>query len=141
MMKKIYYTYLFNKKIERGTFMEENIVFNSEDVSSNKAMGILSYIGILFLIPLFAAKDSQYARFHTNQGLVLFIVEIALNIVVRIISAILGNTMGLLALPVVTVLNLVVGIFSLVFLILGIINACSGEPKKLPLIGSITILK
>lgn len=121
--------------------MEENIVFNAEDVSSNKAMGILAYIGILFLIPLFAAKDSQYARFHTNQGLVLFIVEVALNIVVRIISTILANTMGLLAIPVVTVLSLAVGIFSLVFLILGIINACSGEPKKLPLIGGITILK
>ena len=121
--------------------MEENIVFNEEDVRSNKAMGVLAYIGILFLVPLFAAKDSQYARFHTNQGLVLFIAEIALNIVVRIIAAILGNTMGLLAVPVIAVLNLAVGIVSLIFLILGIINACSGEPKKLPLIGSITILK
>lgn len=53
--------------------MEEKIVFNTEDVNGNKVFGILAYIGILFLVPLFAAKDSQYARFHTNQGLVLFI--------------------------------------------------------------------
>ncbi len=115
--------------------MEENIVFNEEDVRSNKAMGVLAYIGILFLIPLFAAKDSQYARFHTNQGLVLFIADIALNVVARIVCIILGNALGLVAVPVITVINLAVGIIALVFLILGIINACSGEPKKLPLIG------
>ena len=28
-----------------------------------------------------------------------------------------------------------------VFLVIGIMNACSGEPKKLPIIGGITILK
>ena len=117
--------------------MEENIVFNEEDVRSNKAMGVLAYIGILFLIPLFAAKDSQYARFHTNQGLVLFIADIALNVVARIVCIILGNALGLVAVPVITVINLAVGIIALVFLILGIINACSGEPKKLPLIGGI----
>lgn len=121
--------------------MEENIVFNEEDVRSNKAMGVLAYIGILFLIPLFAAKDSQYARFHTNQGLVLFIADIALNVVARIVCIILGNALGLVAVPVITVINLAVDIIALVFLILGIINACSGEPKKLPLIGGITILK
>ena len=57
------------------------------------------------------------------------------------ICIILGNALGLVAVPVITVINLAVGIIALVFLILGIINACSGEPKKLPLIGGITILK
>lgn len=121
--------------------MEENIVFNTEDVKSNKAMGVLAYIGILFLIPLFAAKDSQYARFHTNQGLILFLADLILNIIVRVVVAILTIPLGLAILPVSMVLSLAVGIFALVFLILGIMNACSGEPKKLPLIGGITILK
>lgn len=119
--------------------MEEKVVFNSEDVSSNKVFGVLSYIGILVLIPIFAAKDSQYARFHANQGLVLFITEIALNIIVRIIAAILSFSIGgaLLA----GLLSLAVAIVSLVYLILGIVNACSGEAKQLPLIGGITLLK
>ena len=38
---------------------EENIVFNSEDVQNNKVMGILGYFGILFLIRLLPAKESQ----------------------------------------------------------------------------------
>ena len=71
---------------------EENIVFNSEDVQSNKVMGILAYFGILFLIPLLAAKDSQYARFHTNQGIVLFIFSVALNIISNGISLVISVT-------------------------------------------------
>ena len=32
-------------------------------------MAILAYFGILVLIPILAAKDSKFARFHANQGL------------------------------------------------------------------------
>ena len=116
---------------------EENIVFNSEDVENNKVMGILAYFGILFLIPLLAAKDSQYARFHTNQGIVLFIFSVALNIIGNGISFVISVTsFGMesfeLSLTILT---------CLAFAIVGIVNACSGEPKKLPIIGSITLYK
>lgn len=122
--------------------MEEKIVFNTEDVNGNKVFGILAYIGILFLVPLFAAKDSQYARFHTNQGLVLFIAEVILNIAAKIVIGIFSvASLGLLAVPISIVLNLVVWAFSVGFMILGIVNACSGEAKELPVIGKITILR
>ena len=50
--------------------MEEvNVTPDPNDVQSNKVMAILAYFGILFLIPLLAAKESAYARYHTNQGL------------------------------------------------------------------------
>ena len=111
--------------------MEEKIVFNTEDVNGNKVFGILAYIGILFLVPLFAAKDSQYARFHTNQGLVLFIAEVILNIAAKIVIGIFSvASLGLLAVPISIVLNLVVWAFNLGFMILGIVNACSGEAKS-----------
>ena len=124
----------------------ENIVFQSEDVNQNKVYGILSYLGILFLLPLLAAKESLYARFHTNQGLVLFLAEMILAIAGRIISWILGTlinvvTLGLLGWVIPTIINLIVVVISLIFVILGIVNACSGEPKKLPIIGSITLIK
>ena len=122
--------------------MEEKIVFNTEDVNGNKVFGILAYIGILFLVPLFAAKDSQYARFHTNQGLVLFIAEVILNIAAKIVIGIFSvASLGLLAVPISIVLNLVVWAFNLGFMILGIVHACSGEAKVLPVIGKITILR
>lgn len=126
-------------KTEGNFFMEENIVFNSEDVQKNKVFGVLAYLGILFLVPLLAAKDSQYARFHTNQGIMLFILDVVLGICSGIISAILAF-MPIVGWGLIPVVNGAVGILILVLTILGIVNACSGEPKKLPIIGNITIL-
>ena len=50
--------------------------FDKEDIQKNTFMAILAYFGILVLIPIFAAKDSKFARFHSNQGLILLIVAI-----------------------------------------------------------------
>lgn len=106
--------------------------FDPNDVAQNKAMGILAYLGFLFLVPLLAAKNSPYARFHTNQGLVLFLVDIALGVV----SIVLG------LIPIVgMIFGLIVYAAIIVLMVIGILNACSGEPKKLPIIGGITILQ
>lgn len=100
---------------------EENIVFNSEDVQNNKVMGILAYFGILFLIPLLAAKDSQYARFHTNQGIVLFIFSVALNIIGNGISFVISVTsFGILSF----VGTLITGLIGLVCLAFAICRHC-----------------
>lgn len=113
--------------------------FDQNDIASNKVMAVLAYIGILFLIPLFAAKKSRFARFHTNQGLVLFIFEIIWGVVFGIVDAILNRV------PVVGgiiwVIGLVVNILFLALMIIGIVNAAQGKAKQLPLIGGITILK
>ena len=48
--------------------------FHPEDVKANKVMAVLSYIGILVLVPLLAGnKNSEYLRHHINQGLVIWI--------------------------------------------------------------------
>ena len=107
----------------------------ASDVEKNKVFAVLAYIGLLFLVPLLAAPDSKFARYHTNQGVVLFITVI----VVSIVGAILGFIpflgciirLGLVA----------VWICLLVFMILGILNAANGRYKPLPLIGHFTILK
>lgn len=96
-----------------------------KDIEDNKVMAVLAYIGILFLVPLFAAKESKYARFHTNQGLVLF----------------LAGLIGGAASGIIWILAPVVSIASLIFTILGIINAAQGKAKELPLIGKFKLLK
>lgn len=120
--------------------MEEKIVFNTEDASTNRVFGILSYIGILFLVPIFAAKESPYARFHANQGLVLFLFTVAANIVIKICQV------ALIILPFVgslfsILLHVIAAMITLAFMVVGIVNACSNEAKKLPIIGNITIFK
>lgn len=98
------------------------------DVEKNKVMAIIAYI--LFFIPLLAAKESQYAMYHTNQGLTLFLAGIAVSIIGSIIP-IIG---WFLILPIGSLVVLVIGI-------IGIINAIKGEAKPLPLIGKFTLLK
>jgi len=107
------------KPVYEGVIMEKN-----NDVESNKVMAVLAYIGILFLVPLIAAKDSPFAKYHTNQGLLNFLLSIAISIVSAIVPF-----LGIL------------GIATLAFAIIGIINAVKGEMKPLPLIGQFTLLK
>ncbi|RQW89026.1 MAG: hypothetical protein EHM79_04460 [Geobacter sp.] len=98
-----------------------------EDIEKNKAMAILAYI--IFLIPLLAAKESKFAMYHANQGLVLFLLALAVNVV--------GGIIPFLGWFVILPLgNLLV----IVLAILGIVNAAKGEAKPLPLIGGIKLL-
>ncbi|MEF3304093.1 DUF4870 domain-containing protein [Paenibacillus sp. GYB003] len=98
------------------------------DIEKNKVMAILAYL--IFFIPLLAARDSKYAMYHANQGLLLFLVAVGINIVGAIIP-ILG---WLIIAP---LGNLLV----FVFVVLGIVNAAGGQRKPLPIIGKYEILK
>ena len=97
-------------------------------MESNKLIAAISYIWILFLVPLFAAKEDAFARYHANQGLLLFLASIALTIIG--IIPFVG--------PIIAAIG---GIVTFVFMILGIINAVKGEMKPLPFIGGIQIIK
>ena len=110
--------------------------FDPQDINDNKGMSVLAYIGFLFLVPLLACPNSRFARYHTNQGLVLFLLELAIGVVTSIFTFIpvIGPIIGGL-------LSAVGGIFTLVLMILGIINAAQGQAKELPLIGKFTLLK
>lgn len=103
-------------------------------------MAILAYFGILFLIPFFAAKKDPLARFHTNQGLVLFVISF--------VTSNVSNFIGELLLKVSPILTLISsGLFGIVSIacfvlsVIGILNAWKGLTKPLPIIGGIRILK
>ncbi len=113
--------------------------FDAQDIQNNKVMAILAYFGFLVLVPLFGAKTSKYARYHANQGLVLFIAEIAYGIVYKIISSIILAISWRLYF-ITSILGLVYLVFT-VLSIIGIINAASGKAKELPIIGQIKLLK
>lgn len=97
------------------------------DVEKNKGMAILAYI--IFFIPLLAAKESKFAMYHANQGLILFLAAIIANVVGTIIPLI-G---WFLILP---IANLAI----IILAVLGIINAAQGQMKPLPLIGQFKLL-
>lgn len=93
-----------------------------QNVSGNVGLAILSYIGILVLIPLIVNKDDQFVKFHSKQGLVLAIVWFIGTMLWRI------PIFGWFAAP---IINL--GCF--ILMIIGIVNAAGGQMKELPLIG------
>ncbi|MCR5456878.1 MAG: hypothetical protein K6F14_02240 [Clostridiales bacterium] len=98
-------------------------------------MSIFAYLSWLVLIPLIAAKESKFARFHCNQGIVLAIVEIIAWVVLSILSII--PYVGWIF----VIFNVLLSVACLVLAILGIINAVNGKAKELPVVGKIRILK
>ncbi len=113
--------------------------YDANDIAQNKAMGILAYFGPLCFIPMFAAKDSKFARFHANQGLVLLIACVAWSVASSILNAIILAISWRLYF-----ITSIISLLSLAFAILaiiGIINAANGKAKELPVIGKIKILK
>ena len=101
---------------------------------------MLSYLNFLVLIPIFAAKDDPFARYHANQGVILFIITIILNILSSVAENIFLGISPILAVAVAGIVGLV-GIVVFVLIILGIINAAKGQMKPVPLVGGIKILK
>lgn len=114
--------------------------FDQSDIEQNKVMCIFAYIWFLFLIPLLAAPNSKFARFHANQGLVLFLANVALGVVFGILMFIFAF-IPFAGWAINSILGLILSAFSLVFMILGIVNAANGKAKELPLIGKIIIIK
>ena len=91
----------------------------------NQKLSVLSYLGPLVFIPMFARSNDDFARYHTNQGLVLFLANAALGIV--------AGGSGLLATA--------GSCFSIYCMIKGISNVLKGKKEPLPLIGGIKLLK
>lgn len=112
---------------------------DSNDIAKNKVVAVLSYIGILFIVPLILAPDSKFARYHANQGLCLFIAEVVYGVIQMILGWILGF------IPIIgVVIMAIIGLLRIVFLvlsILGIVNAAKGEMKPLPVIGGFDLIK
>jgi uncharacterized membrane protein len=102
------------------------------DIQHNKVFAVLAYIGILFLVPLLAAPRSRFARYHTNQGIVLFLAILVVSVAIPIVSIIM-TPIGISA-------GFILPAGVLAFMIIGIIHAASGEYKPLPWIGHFRLL-
>ena len=131
---------------------------DNKEVESGKGMSILSYFGILALIPYFAEKNNKFVRFHAIQGMNLLLVLVAYAILYGIINAIVtaiafGNCVTTVygyyggcasGAGAVMITNLILGAVGIGFgiiAIIGIINAASGKAKELPVVGKIKIIK
>jgi len=88
----------------------------------NTLMGVLAYLGILFIIPYVVAKDEPFVKFHIKQGLVL----LAIEVVIWILSLLLWQLWWIFN---------IVNVAVLVFIVLGIVNVVQGKEQELPFVG------
>ena len=121
----------FNDKAKQGFDKAMNTPdstadYDPDDVENYRIVSLFAYLGFLFIVPLIAGKDSKYARFHTNQGIILFIFSAILAFLVRF--------------PHVGWIFALGEVVAVIFTILGIINAVTGKARELPLIGKFRIL-
>jgi len=100
----------------------EQVSETPKKLDDNKVIAILSYIGVLCLIPLLTKKDDKFIFFHAKQGLVLFIVEIITYFVLMI------PILGWIIAPIASLIWLALSI-------IGIVNVLGGEMKELPILG------
>jgi len=92
------------------------------EVEAAKGVAWLSYLGILWLVPLLTMKDNAFAKFHVKQGIVLTIYGLAVGIV--------GGAIPFLGWFIIAPVG---SIIVLVLAIMGIINSLSGKYWKCPL--------
>ena len=112
---------------------DESSAFGKEDIEKNKVMAILAYFGLLVLIPIFAAKDSPYARYHANQGLLFTLFSAAVSVAGSLLTVLTAGLFGIL-LPLVGVAMFAVFVFMLC-------NVSAGRAKELPFVGHFRIIK
>lgn len=119
-------------------------VMADPDVQQNRGIAWLAYVGLLFLIPMFARKNSPYCRYHVKQGATLCAVDIAYEItkaiLLAIIDAIFPGGWLFVHSSIYNTFSLILNagsIFLFVIAIIGIVNAASGKKNELLLIGKI----
>lgn len=128
--------------------------FDATDIQNNKVMGVLAYLSWLVLVPIFGAKDSKFARFHANQGLVITICSVAWSLVFGILSAVFApNAYDQVAMAFgqFSIKGLLSGLFGIILAVggvaflacavMGIVAAAQGQAKTIPFFGKFKILK
>jgi hypothetical protein len=66
---------------EKPKSVQSQVILSEEekkDIEENRKMAAISYLSILYLIPLFSRGKSKFAQFHARQGLILLIIGIIL---------------------------------------------------------------
>lgn len=111
---------------KRGTTGSED--FSEEDIKNNKKIAILCYFGIFMLIPFLTRQNSNFIKYHSNQGLLLLIFSMASSFI--LIIPLLGWILGFVGM-----------ILSIVFFFMGVYNVLKGRVKPLPLIGKYQLIK
>lgn len=98
--------------------------------SDRTIMLVLSYLGILALIPLLTKKDDREVQWHARNGLAFFVAWVVISIAWAIISNFLPSSLGCAL----SFVSCGISIAGLAVVIIAIMKAVKGERLRLPVI-------
>lgn len=96
-----------------------------------KTTGIVAYLTWVGWLIAYLAGDKEGAKFHINQALVIFLVQIVLGIVAKVLNLI----------PVIRYLTWLLNVAGVVFWLAGLLAAIQEKENPLPFIGEIHLIK
>jgi len=111
---------MVEKSKKKSATVDKKIVLEKKDIKDNKFLAVLSYLGILFIIPLLLKPEDAFVKFHVKQGIILVI----------------GWVIGMVLYPFMD-LGFLIHIVIVVFSIMGIINVSEEKMKDLPFVGEL----
>lgn len=117
---------------------EENTrqeVVSHQPNSEDRVFAALSYVSILFLVPLILRRDSRYIYFHVRQGIALFVVEILGWIVISVLGSLLTVVAPFGAWVYLGFLSTLLGWVFVIISVVGIYYAWIGVEWEMPVLG------
>lgn len=110
-------------------------------------VAVLAYFGLFVIIPIIKSKDSDFVRFHANQGIILNIFSIICFVIMyglyNVSSLYLGNISEHSQLIATVTAICAISIFIVLFVcwVVPLVGVFHGMRRKAPIIGNIRILK
>ena len=89
-------------------------------------LGVLAYLGPLVIVSHLMGKGNPFVEYHTKQGIVLFVIELALYV----LSSFMFYGLFFLV-PIIALVNF----GCLILAIIGIVHVVQKEQKPLPVVG------
>ena len=106
---------------------------------TSKVLSIISYISILWLISYIVNRNQGMNRevdFHVKQGMRLSILSIVAWIAMMVIEAVTG-LFGFIGIGIYQAIRFIKNLVLFGLMVYGIINAATGQQKRLPIIGDL----
>ena len=120
--------------------------YTKEEKDAGKLMAILSYLGILCLIPYFAEKDNKYVRYHAVQGLNLFLVSLIVSVAAAVLAFVgaflaLIPVLGFILFAIISLVCSLLPLGTFALEIMGVVYAFQDKAKELPIVNKYKIIK
>ena len=106
-----------------------------DDVAAHRWIAAIAYLGPLVLVALLLGRQSRFARYHLNQGLVFAITWIVLWVVGLITDVLLG-LIPFVGWIIAACIPLTLFIGWVILAVTGVLNAVNGRVRPLPGIGT-----